>query len=97
MGVFYYFFWDFYFFSATLLSMTCSLKDLSEKTSVRVVGLQGKERDIQSLMGRGIRSSMFITLIKTLFFRNNYVIEAGGEYFVLRKHEAQCLQVTTSA
>ena len=47
-------------------------------------------------MGMGVRSNILIRVIKKLFFGSNYIIEIDNEQMVLRKHEAQCLKVTTS-
>ncbi len=76
--------------------MTCSLKDLPEHVSARVIELTGDTPSIQCLMGMGVRSNILIRVIKKLFFGSNYIIEIDNEQMVLRKHEAQCLKVTTS-
>ena len=77
--------------------MTCSLKDLPEKTLARVVDFTGATSSIQRLMGRGLRQNTLVQLIRKLFFGSNYVIEVNNEQLVLSKHEAQCLKVTTSS
>jgi len=74
--------------------MTCSLKDLPKRKTARVIGLKGDA--VQSLMDMGIRNNTIVKMISKLFFGNNYIVEVGNEHFVLRKHEAQCLKVTTS-
>ena len=76
--------------------MTCSLKDLPEKIRARVVNLQAEPSLIQYFMDMGIRNNIIIKVIGKLFFSSNYIIEVGNEHLVLRKHEAQCLKVTTS-
>ena len=75
--------------------MTCSLRNLPEKTKARVVVLDGESHIVQQLMGMGVRNNIFIKMIRKLFFGNNYIVEVGNEHLVLRKHEAQCLRVTT--
>ena len=81
---------------ATLTSMTCNLKDLPEHVSARVIDLKGDTPSIQCLMGMGVRNNILIRVVKKLFFGSNYVVEVDNEHLVLRKHEAQCLKVTTS-
>ena len=76
--------------------MTCSLKDLPKKVQARVIELQGEPSLTQYLMDMGIRNNIIVKIIGKLFFGNNYIIEVGNEHLVLRKHEAQCLKVTTS-
>ena len=76
--------------------MTCSLKDLPEHVSARVIGLTGDTPSIQCLMGMGVHNNILIRVIKKLFFGSNYIVEIDNEHLVLRKHEAQCLKVTTS-
>ena len=75
--------------------MTCNLKDLPEKIPARITDIKGERHIIQCLMNIGIRNTLFIKVIGKLFFGSNYIIEVAGECLVLRKHEAQCLQVTT--
>lgn len=76
--------------------MTCSLKDLPGKVQARVIDLQGGPFLIQYFMDMGIRNNIIIKIVGRLFFGSNYIIEVGNEHLVLRKHEAQCLKVTTS-
>ena len=77
--------------------MTCSLKDLPAKAKARVVAMDGEQHIIQQLLGMGLRNNIFIKITRKLFFGSNYIVEVGNEHFVLRKHEAQCLRVTTSS
>jgi len=76
--------------------MTCSLEDLPKGTLARVTDLKGEKHDIQHLMGMGIRNHTLVKMIRKLFFGRNYVVAIGDEYLVLRRHESQCLKVTTS-
>ena len=76
--------------------MTCNLKDLPGKVQARVIGLQCEPALTQCLMDMGIRNNIIVRVISRLFFGSNYIIEVGNEHLVLRKHEAQCLKVTTS-
>lgn len=76
--------------------MTCSLKDLPEKTPARVVDFQGESSLNQEMMEIGIRHNIIIQIISKMFFGHNYIIQVGNEQLVLRKHLAQCLKVTTS-
>ena len=82
-------------FDRLLVVMTCSLKDLPEKVPARVVDLGGESHTTRHLMDLGLRSRAFVTLVRRLFFGNNYIIEVGDEHLVLRKSEAKCLKVTT--
>ncbi len=75
--------------------MTCNLKDLPEKTLAQITNINGQSHIIQYLMSMGLCHATFIKVIRKLFFSSNYVIEVGDERLVLRKQEAQCLQVTT--
>ena len=79
------------------MKMTCNLKDLPTKSPARIINMHGDPHIIQCLMNLGIRNSIFIKVVGKLFFGSNYIIEVLGERLVLRKHEAQCLQVTTSS
>ena len=76
--------------------MTCSLKNLPKKVKARIIDLQGEPSLTQYFMDMGIQNNIIIRIIGKLFFGSNYIIEVGNEYLVLRKHEAQCLKVTTS-
>ncbi len=76
--------------------MTCNLKDLPERVQARVINLQAEPSLVQYFMDMGIRNNIIVRVIGKLFFSSNYIIEVGNERLVLRKHEAQCLKVTTS-
>ena len=91
-----FFFWFFGKNVVTLHLMTCNLKDLPEEVHARVIGLTGDTSSIQYLMGMGLHNNILIRIVKRLFFGSNYVVEVDNEQIVLRKHEVQCLKVTTS-
>ena len=75
--------------------MTCTLKDLPERVSARLIDFTGPAGRVHHLMSMGLSSHIPLRIVRKLFFGNTYVIDAGGEQMVLRKQDAECLRVST--